>query len=188
MDERPYTPAQQKMMKVSKKKLTEKDLDYLRTVLLPRSPYLPKTEEECFALAEEMLGKERYEKMCELLFAIEERFCTKELVWTGGDKIAELYCRVKRRGRTFCAFAITVNKYYLAVYFNAAERDLFEKEKTSFPVKEIRWPYNICGIRANGVKRVLFDVMDEEIRPHIFPVLDLKVRAESRQKSSAPKK
>lgn len=187
MSERPYTEAQLRFIKVKKKEFTEKDFDFLRRMLLPRVKYLPDTEDECFALAQEILGEEKYAKMRALLAEVEERYQTEGRVWSAGDHFAKLYCRVKKFGRTFCAFNFLVEDLYLSVYFNAAERDRFEEERENFPRAEICWTYDICATMANGIKCVRFNILDEVVCKHVFALLDFKLRIAAKGKRTASK-
>ena len=66
MAERPYTYVQKKFLKIDPKKLTEEERDVLRRVLLPRTRYLPDTDEECLAYAYELVQEPTYGKF--LLF------------------------------------------------------------------------------------------------------------------------
>ena len=59
MAERPYTYVQKKFLKIDPKKLTEEERDVLRRVLLPRTRYLPDTDDECLAYAYELVQELR---------------------------------------------------------------------------------------------------------------------------------
>lgn len=178
MSERPYTEKQLRMIEVKKKLKTPKELDFLRRMLLPRTKYVPDTEEECRALAEEILTAERYTLFLALAKEIEERYAAKEHLWSAGEGKAKLVYRIKRGGRTFCAFLLEPDRFLLAVYFNAAERELFERMRASFDRTEIQWTYDITAVAANGVKRVVYDIESEEHRPYVYSLLDFKARAE----------
>ena len=108
------------------------------------------------------------------LHEIELRFGVKERTWSAGDRFARLYCRLKKNGRTFCAFALDADKFYLAVYFNAEERRRFETVRNDFSREVIQWPYDFCPVRANGIQCVYYHLQDDRVKEHIFSLLAFK--------------
>lgn len=174
MAERPYTYVQKKFLKIDPKKLTEEEREVLRRVLLPRTRYLPDTDDECLAYAYELVQEPTYGKFLSFLHEIELRFGVKERTWSAGDRFARLYCRLKKNGRTFCAFALDADKFYLAVYFNAEERRRFEAVRNDFSREVIQWPYDFCPVRANGIQCVYYHLQDDRVKEHIFSLLAFK--------------
>lgn len=176
MGERPYTYGQKRLLKVNRAKLDEKELDFLRICLLPRTKYLPDTEEERQRYAIEVVQEKTYAEMLALVAEIETRFGTDTRVWSAGDRMFRLFYRLKKNGRTFCAFALDHDKFYLAVYFNAEERARFEDVCDAFPRAEIRWTYDLCPVKANGTKCVYFNLRDEKVKCAVFSVLAFKAK------------
>ena len=177
MGERPYTEKQKRFMKVKTKDFSKEELDFLRVMLLPRSKYLPETEEGCFAYAREIVKDELFEKLKALIAEIKGRFGIDECVWKEGDHYARLYYKMKKAGRTFCMFTLDYDRFFLAVYFNGKEREAFEAERENFPREIIQWPYDVCMVKANGSKCVYFDIEEEKVCEAVMNiVLPFKAR------------
>lgn len=72
--ERRYTEGQKRLLAFDPQDLDDDERELLRRVLLPRTKYLPQTDEEGKELALQMLKEEKFGKMLAFIEAIRSRY------------------------------------------------------------------------------------------------------------------
>lgn len=167
-----YTEAQKNFLKLDPQSLTEEERAQLHLLLLPRTAYLPAKEEECAALAEEILGKVVFGKMCAFAKEIETRFDASGF-WGKGDKFCLLYYRLRAGGKTLCSLGIVPEKFFCVIQFGRTETEKFETLRDTFPRAEIQWTYDFAN-EIHGIKRMSFQTSDESVFPHLMRLISIK--------------
>ena len=173
--ERRYTEGQQKLLKFDPATLEEKERELLRRVLLPRTKYLPQTDQEGRELAMQMLKKEKYDELFAMVGELCERYGELECRWTRGNRLWDLFYTVKKGGEVLCRFGLSLNVFHMIISFGREECERFERERDSFPRDAIQWTFDMAEVE-NGRKNLMFDISVSNIRRHIFQLLAYKRR------------
>ena len=96
-NEQRYTAGQKVLLSSVKwDKLSAEEKDLLRRCLLPRTKYLPRSDEEGREIALQMLDTEKYDAMFRLVEDICAQFGELTCGWARGDEIWELYYSLRR--------------------------------------------------------------------------------------------
>lgn len=167
-----YTEAQKNFLKLDPKTLTDEERAQLHLLLLPRTAYLPATDEECAALAEEILGKDCFGKMLNFARDIESRFDACGC-WSKGDKFCLLYYRLRASGKTICSLGLVPGKFLCVLQFGKSEMEKFEMLRNTFPRAEIQWTYDFAN-EIHGVKRLCFEMSDPSIFANLIRLIAIK--------------
>lgn len=173
-NEQRYTAGQKVLLSSVKwDKLSAEEKDLLRRCLLPRTKYLPRSDEEGREIALQMLDTEKYDAMFRLVEDICAQFGELTCGWARGDEIWELYYSLRRKSSLLCRIGLALNVFYLVIPLNHAECERFEAERDKFPRMEIQWNYDMAPLR-NGQKYAMFDVSDPAVLPYLFRLLSYK--------------
>lgn len=172
-NERRYTEGQKILLKFDRAKLNDEERELLRRVLLPRTRYLPQTDEEGRELALQMLKEEKFCALFALLGEIRARYGELDCRWTRGDALWELYYSVKKGGEVLCRFGLCLDTFNLIISFGEEECARFERERDSFPRGAIQWTYDMA-VAERGRKNLMFDTSDAKIFPYLFRLLAYK--------------
>ena len=167
-----YTQGQKVFFKLDKKKLTDEDLAQLHMLLLPRTAYLPATEEECAALAAEIIGEENFAKMTAFAKEVGSRFGTSGC-WGKGDKFCMLYYRLRAGGKTVCSLGMKPGRFFCILQYGKGECEKFEELRESFPRGAVQWTYDFANV-VHGVRRLSFSMSDKEVLPHLMRLIAIK--------------
>lgn len=155
------------------KDLNEEERAFLHRMLLPRRRYLPQTEEEGLALAEDILGAQKYADFLRVREDIRSRFGADGR-WSAGDSRWMLYYRFSVRGRALCALGMDENTLHAVILFGAREREAFERERNTFSRMGICWTYDLIAVNARGQKELKFDVTDGSIYEEVLRLLRIR--------------
>lgn len=168
-----YTEGQKLLMARAPKDLNEEERAFLHRMLLPRRRYLPQTEEEGLALAEDILGAQKYADFLRVREDIRSRFGADGR-WSAGDSRWMLYYRFSVRGRALCALGMDENTLHAVILFGAREREAFERERNTFSRMGICWTYDLIAVNARGQKELKFDVTDGSIYEEVLRLLRIR--------------
>ena len=171
--ERRYTEGQKRLLAFDPQDLDDDERELLRRVLLPRTKYLPQTDEEGKELALQMLKEEKFGKMLAFIEAIRSRYGEVECRWTRGNHLWELFYSVRKGADVLCRFGICFNVFNLIITFGKKECERFEAERDSFPRCAVQWTYDMA-VTEHGRKNLMFDPCEPGIRPYLFRLLDYK--------------
>ena len=167
-----YTDAQKCFLALDPKKLTAEEHEMLRVLLLPRTNFLPDSDEECASLAREFLGEQLYSAMRSFCGVVRAYYDAEEC-WAKGDRYCKLYYRFRAGGKPLCSLGIRQNRIEVIIGFVRSDCIAFEKERQRFPRKEIQWTYDITNM-INGTKRLAFPLTNADLYPHLLGLLAIK--------------
>ena len=171
--ERRYTEGQKQLLSIDQSALSDSERDLLRRVLLPRTKYLPQSDEEGRELAKQMLGETGYNALFAMAEEIRKRYGEIECGWTRGNGLWDLYYTVKKDGDALCRFGLRFNMFNLVISFGREECELFERERDIFPRDAVQWIFDTSAIER-GRKILMFDITDPRIHPYLFRLLAYK--------------
>lgn len=176
--ERRYTKGQKVLLKFDRSELDEPEREVLRRVLLPRTKYLPCTDEEGRELALQMLKEEKYAAMLAMADEIRARYGELEFRWVRGEGFWDLFYSVRKNGTALCRFGLRFNLCELIVAFGKEECDQFERDRDMFPRGSVQWIYDMADV-VRGSKTLMFDFTDPALRPYLFRLLAYKRKPEN---------
>lgn len=171
--ERRYTEGQKALLAIDQSKLGAEERELLRRVLLPRTKYLPQSDEEGRELALQMLQQKKYDAMFTLVDEIRSRYGALECRWTRGDRLWDLFYSLRKNGKVLCRFGICLNLFNMILSFGRAECERFEKDRDSFPRDTIQWTFDMSAT-VNGRKCLMYDPTVPGIQPQLFRLLAIR--------------
>lgn len=169
-----YTEGQEILRKLQAKgkRWTQEEEAVFERALLPRTVFLPDSEDECRALASAWLGEELTACMDRFLHELERVYGALDVHWVRGGMRRAMYLSVHSGGKPLCRLAVDYRILDLVIAFGAAECARFERARNAFPA-EVRWAFDFFPVER-GVRTVRLDLAQEEMMPWIWQLLAVK--------------
>ena len=171
--ERRYTEGQKHLLALDRSVLDDAERELLRRVLLPRTKYLPQSDEEGRELALQMLKEEKFAAMMASADEIDARYGGVVCSWTRGSGMWALCYSVKKDGDLLCRFGMRLDLFNLIISFGRKECARFEQERDSYPSDPVQWIFDRSATER-GRKELMLDVTDEKTKPYLFRLLAYK--------------
>ena len=97
---------------------------------------------------------------------------TMDVLWDIGRKAGVYECKVRKSGKTLCAFYAREHSFGVMIIFGAAERKKFEEGRENFS-NEVQKIYDDTHQYHDG-KWMMIDVTDETYFPEIKQLIMIK--------------